>query len=113
MNVDSLKTAAPNAPRGPELRQEAQPRSNLTFISEDVLLKTAVQRFRKQLVTVRDLGQDRGTEGGGTRGGREGGVTERGRGRDRHGDRESHGYGETWGDIERHGETDRETKMEA
>lgn len=66
-----------NAARGPELRQEAQPGSNLTFISGDVLLKAALPRFRKQLFTVRDLGQD---GGGGREGGREeeeGGEAER------------------------------------
>lgn len=59
----SWRPSALNAPRGPELHQEAQPGSKLTFISEDVLLKAARPRFRKQLVTVRDLGQD-GGEGG-------------------------------------------------
>lgn len=55
--------SALNAPRGPELHQEAQPGSKLTFICEDVLLKAAPPRFRKQLFTVRDLGQDRGRTG--------------------------------------------------
>jgi hypothetical protein len=53
-----------NKPRGFELHQEAQHDSNLTLISlaavlpRPVLLTPAQQRFRKQLFTVRDLGQD-------------------------------------------------------
>lgn len=88
--------SALNAPRGPELRQEAQPGSKLTFISEDVLLKAAAPRFRKQLVTVRDLGQDRGREGGRT------GRT----GRGRETNRETEGHGQT----QRFGETGRDTQ---
>lgn len=85
--------SVPNAPRGPELHQEAQSRSNLTFISEDVLLKAAPSRFRKQLFTVRDLGQDGGkrTEGAEREGGPWVGVGGAQR------DRESRGEGDPRG----------------
>ena len=50
-----------NKPRGFELHQEAQLQSD-TYLpglaSLAVLLTAAQQRFRKQLFTVRDLGQD-------------------------------------------------------
>lgn len=49
-----------NKPGVPELHQEAQPRSNLTFISPAILLMAARCQFGKQLFTVRDLGQDGG-----------------------------------------------------
>lgn len=85
----SWRLSGPNAPRGPEPRQEAQP--DLTFISEDVLLKAAPPRFRKQLFTVRDLGQDRGTEGGGT----ETGGGDMGRQREREGEQTETGGEDT------------------
>lgn len=98
-SVKRMVLSALNAPRGPELRQEAQPGSKLTFISQDVLLKAALPRFRKQLFTVRDLGQDGGTGG---RGG--GGYREREGGRQAGRQR----------DMERQiwGERERETKVE-